>query len=513
MKTKIVALILFCLVLCLKMTSFGANNIPKDLKSPSGTTTDTRIVLIWDKPDNYADITEYAVFENGKLIGNSSKTNYTVHHLKSNTTYSFTIKSKNAKGELSNSGNAITVTTKKSGKVFNILDYGAKGDSITLNTKAIQKAINACTPGGTVLIPEGIFLSGALYFKSDMTLYINKGGVLKGSTKIADYDSIITSRFEGWEVKSYSSLITAGTYDPSGKINIHDLAIRGEGKIYGGGAPLGKAMIAEKGIRSRGRLMCIMNCQNLDIQGLAIENSPCWTIHYTYCQNVSCHDLNIYSTAANGDGIDPDSSVDSEIFNCTFSTGDDCIAIKSGKNPEGNVVNKPTENIRITNCSFPRGHSLAIGSEMSGGVKNVYIRDCELGKLFYGLQIKGSKERGGYVENVVAKDCDLQQIKIITAFNYNNDGAAAPELPIFRNMEFSNLDMRKAGSTVPVIYMEGFDNPAHFTSNIILKNIRLPEKSTVYLKNCDHITFDNVIQSASNQKPVYNVTTSTNISY
>ena len=511
---KITTTLLLFLALSLKMTSFGANNnTPKELKSPAGTATETTIVLIWDKPDNYADITGYDIFENGKNIGTSAKTNYTVHHLTPNTTYSFTIKSKNAKGELSTSGNEIKVTTKKSGKVFNIMDYGAKGDSITLNTKAIQKAINACTPGGTVLIPEGIFLSGALYFKSDMTLYIKKGGVLKGSIKIADYDSIITTRFEGWEVKSYSSLITAGTYDPSGKINIHDLSIRGEGKIYGGGTPLGKAMIAAKGLRGRGRLICIMNCQNLDIQGLAIENPPCWTIHYTYCRNVNCHDLNIYSNTANGDGIDPDSSVDSEIFNCTFSTGDDCIAIKSGKNPEGNVVNKPTENIRITNCSFPRGHSLAIGSEMSGGVRNVYIRDCELGKLLYGLQIKGSKERGGYVENVVAKDCDLQQIKIVTSFNYNNDGAAAPKLPIFRNMEFSNLDMRKASTKMPVIYMEGFDNPAHFTNNIKLKNILLPESSTVYLKNCDHITFENVLQSPSKQKPVYNVITSTNISY
>jgi len=177
------------------------------------------------------------------------------------------------------------------------------------------------------------------------------------------------------------------------------------------------------------------------------------------------------------------------------------------------VVNKPTENIRITNCRFPRGHSLAIGSEMSGGVKNVLVRDCELGKLINGLQIKGSKERGGYIENVVVKDCDLQQIKIITAFNYNNDGAAAPEMPIFRNMEFSNLDMRKADVKMPVIYIEGFDDPAHFTNNITLKNIRLPEKATVYIKNCDHITFENVIQSASNQKPVYTVITSTNISY
>lgn len=514
MNMKITTTLILIFALSLNMTSFGANNnIPKDLKSPVGTATETTIVLIWDKPDNYADITEYAIFQNGKYLASSVKTNYTVHHLNPNIPYTYTIKSKNAKGELSTSGNEIKVTTKKSSKVFNILDYGAKGDSITLNTKAIQKAINACTPGGTVLIPEGIYLSGALYLKSDMTLNIKKGGVLKGSIKIADYDSIITTRFEGWEVKSYSSLITAGTYDPSGKINIHDLTIRGEGKIYGGGTPLGKAMIAAKGLRGRGRLICIMNCQNLDIQGLAIENPPCWTIHYTYCRNVNCHDLNIYSNTANGDGIDPDSSVDSEIFNCTFSTGDDCIAIKSGKNPEGNVVNKPTENIRITNCSFPRGHSLAIGSEMSGGVRNVYIRDCELGKLFYGLQIKGSKERGGYVENVVAKDCDLQQIKIVTSFNYNNDGAAAPELPIFRNMEFSNLDMRKAGTKIPVIYMEGFDDPSHFTSNIRLKNIQLPESSTVYLKNCDHITFDNVIQYESKQKPVYNVITSTNINY
>jgi exo-poly-alpha-galacturonosidase len=511
---KISTTLLLFLALSLKMTSFAANtNIPKELKSPVGTATETTIVLIWDKPDKYADITEYAIYQNGKFIASSPKTNYTVHHLTPNTTYSYTIKSKNAKDELSVSGNEIKVTTKKSGKVFNIMDYGARGDSITLNTKAIQKAINACTPCGTVLIPEGIFLSGALYFKSNMTLYIKKGGVLKGSIKIADYDSIITTRFEGWEVKSYSSLITAGTYDPIGKTNIHDLTIRGEGKIYGGGTPLGKAMIAAKGLRGRGRLICIMNCENLDIQGLAIENPPCWTIHYTYCRNVNCHDLNIYSNTANGDGIDPDSSVDSEIFNCTFSTGDDCIAIKSGKNPEGNIVNKPTENIRITNCSFPRGHSLAIGSEMSGGVKNVYIRDCELGKLLYGLQIKGSKERGGYVENVVAKDCDLQQIKIVTSFNYNNDGAAATELPIFQNMEFSNLDMRKAGTRMPVIYMEGFDDPSHFTKNITLRNILLPEGSNVYLKNCDHITFENVLQSPDKQKPVYNVISSTNISY
>jgi len=491
----------------------SASNIPKNLKSPPGTETDSTIVLIWDKPENYKDITSYYVFENGKFIGSSRMTNYTVNNLKPNMIYSFTVKSKNISGELSRSGNKINVTTKKQGIIYNIIKYGARGDGITLNTTAIQKAINDCTPGGTVIIPAGIFLSGALFLKSDMVLYIEKGGVLKGSNNIADYYPIIPTRFEGWEVQSFASLITAGKLDKSGKIGIKNLAIRGKGKIYGGGSALGSAMTRAKGIRSRGRLMCFMNCINLDIQGISIENSPCWTIHYTYCKNVSCHDLIISSTASNGDGIDPDSSIDSYIFNCSFSTGDDCIAIKSGKNPEGNVIGKPTVNVWITNCNFIRGHSLAIGSEMSGGVKNVMVRDCEIGNLYYGFQIKGSKERGGYVEDITVKDCDLQQIKIVTSFNYNNDGEAAPDMPVFRNIKFYNLNMTKANTETPVIFIEGFDDPKHYTRKVLLKNITLPENARVYLKNCNNILFENVIKSVTNQKPIYNVISSTNIRY
>ena len=444
MKRNIIKFIFVFMICFLGINEVLAIGVPKNIISPAGTETTTTIVLIWDKPDNYSDITGYDIFNNGQLVGSSKITNYTVRNLKPNTTYSFSLKSKNVKGELSQPGNEIKVTTKKQGKIFNIKKYGAKGDSVTLNTKAIQKAIDACTPGGTVLIPAGIYLSGALFLKSDMTLYIEKGGVLKGSTDIADYYPIIPTRFEGWTVESFSSLITAGKLDTSGKIVVKNLAIRGEGTISGGDSKLGKAMTAAKGIRSRGRLMCLMNCMNVDIQGLNIEKTPCWCIHYTFSKNVTIHDLKITSTASNGDGIDPDSSVDSYIFNCSFSTGDDCIAIKSGKNPEGNIVGKPTMNVWITNCNFIKGHSLAIGSEMSGGVKNVIVRDCELGNLYYGLQIKGTRDRGGYVEDVIVKDCDLQQIKIVTSVNYNNDGASAPELPVFRNMEFSQFKYDKS---------------------------------------------------------------------
>ena len=175
-----------------------------NLKSPSGTQSDSKVVLIWDKPEIYTNINGYDIFRNGSYIGTSKITNYTVNNLKPNTKYSFTIKSKNTNGELSIPGNIISITTKKPGKTYNIIDYGARGDSITLNTIAIQKAINACKPGGTVVITSGTFLSGALFLKSDMTLYIAKGGILKGSTNFSDYFPIIPTRFEGWKVVDHT---------------------------------------------------------------------------------------------------------------------------------------------------------------------------------------------------------------------------------------------------------------------------------------------------------------------
>src|SRR5450759_5003720 len=133
MKMQIIAFLIIFLTSCIKMTLVEAIDIPKNLKSPSGTETDSTIVLIWDKPENYMDINGYDVFKNGKYIGSSKMTNYTVNNLNPNTKYSFTIKSKNANGELSKPANEIKIITKKQGTIYNIIDYGAKGDSITLN--------------------------------------------------------------------------------------------------------------------------------------------------------------------------------------------------------------------------------------------------------------------------------------------------------------------------------------------------------------------------------------------
>jgi exo-poly-alpha-galacturonosidase len=474
-----------------------------------GTISENTVTLLWDKQQDVNNIT-YQIFLNGKLHGSTSKTNYTAENLTPNTWYTATI---SMKGNKLNKLNAIRFKTSAKGKIYNILNFGAKGDNITNNTKAIQAAIDACAAGGTVFIPKGIFLSGALYLKSNMTLHIEEGGVLKGSTVVEDYLPMILNRFEGWELKTYASLLNAGTLNRNGTYNVKNLKIEGKGSISGGGKKLGDAMIKASGIRSRGRLICLMNCQNISLSGLTVTEPPCWTIHYIYSNNVTCQNLNIITTnIRNGDGIDPDSSTDSYIFNCTFDTGDDCIAIKSGKNPEGFFVAKPTKNVRITDCDFKRGHGISIGSEMSGGVSDVLVQDCKAGKLLHGMQIKGTKDRGGYVKNVTVSDCQLQQITIFSAVNYNNDGEAAPQIPTFENFVFKNIDMSMAPNVGSAIDINGFKDPLHRLKNVSFTNIILPEQAKIVVNDAEKIKFTSV-QSTTGTKPQYVVNNSTEVVY
>jgi exo-poly-alpha-galacturonosidase len=257
----------------------------------------------------------------------------------------------------------------------------------------------------------------------------------------------------------------------------------------------------------------LMNCQDVSISNLTISEPPSWTIHYIYSNNVTCHDLNIITYGiANGDGIDPDSSTDCFIFNCGFDTGDDCIAIKSGKNPEGFFVAKPTKNVRVTDCEFKRGHGISIGSEMSGGVSDVLVQDCKAGNLLHGMQIKGTKDRGGYVRNVTVVDCELRQITVFSALGYNNDGEPAPEVPRFENFTFRNINMSAASTKEPVIDINGFKEKGHRLRNVVFSKIVLPNNSRVVVNDAEHIKFEEV-KSASGEKPQYVLANSEDISY
>ncbi|HZZ56624.1 MAG TPA: glycoside hydrolase family 28 protein [Opitutaceae bacterium] len=485
--------------------------MPRNLFVPPRTETDTSITLMWDKPEAPGDVADYVPYCDGRPLTATSRTNCTVDDLEPDRKHSFFIRARDASGRLSPPSDTITVRTLPLSPRLNVVNYGARGDGRSNDTLAIQRALDACPAGGTVEGPAGLFLSGALFLKSDLTLLIDAGGVLQGSKEPRDYEPLIRNRFEGWEMDTFASLLNAGRLDHAGPANVRNIAIRGKGEIRGGGTALARAMIAARGLRSRGRLICIMNCSGLNISGLTLDESPSWTVHYIYCDQVSCHGLTIRSEAANGDGMDPDSSSHCYIFDSSFATADDCIAIKSGKNPEGSRIARPAENIRVCDCDFLAGHGISIGSEISGGVNHVLIRDCRAGDLMLGLQIKGTKDRGGVVENVRVEDCVLRKIRVLTRLGYNNDGAAAPEPPVFRNFSFSNLDLRQADLAEPVIIVDGFDQDGHRTQNVRFENLQLPAGARIDIDESVGVAFIN-LRTTDGTKPRYQITRSQNIS-
>jgi exo-poly-alpha-galacturonosidase len=488
---------------------------PHSLRSSSAT-------LIWNKIRPAASASApviYEVLRDGEPIARVAHTHFTATGLAPDRDHRFAIVARSAAtdedaGAAELARETLSLRTPAAEPVVSVLEHGAVGDGKTLNTRALQTAIDACPPGGVVRVPEGVFLSGALFLKSDMTLEIAKGGVLKGSSLPEHYTPFIRNRFEGWEMDTHASLLNAGRLDASGPAHVRNLRLRGEGVISGGGKTLSDAVREAypgvEGLRVRGRLILLMNAENVEISGLTLEEPSGWTLHYIYSRAISMHGLHIRSRVRNGDGIDPDSSADSYIFNTTFDTGDDCIAIKSGKNPEGNVVNRPTENVRVFDCRFVEGHGISIGSEMSGGVRGVLIEDCVAGPLLHGVQIKATPARGGFVEDVVVRDCDLRQITIYTELPYNNDGEAAPASPVFRNFRFENIDLSKADPAKPAIIVNGFPAKGHRTKNLRFQNIRTAPGAAITVDRAENVVFRQVATD-DGTPPAYHVTDSENV--
>ena len=296
--------------------------------------------------------------------------------------------------------------------VYNITAFGAQSGE--LSTAAIQRAIDICNNGGTVLIPKGNFISGAIFLKSNMTLRLEEGACLTASQNTDDFP-IMTYPFKGREHLCYASLINT---DSAPHRNI---IIEGKGTIDAGGSFLYRAELDEnKG--KRGRAVCIRNTEGLYISGVTIRNSPAWCLHLLYCQTVSITDVKIHTKYAedgtryklhNGDGIDIDSCRNVQIKDCLISSQDDCIAIKSGRNEDGRRVGIPSCDITIEDCKFTSGFGVAIGSEMSGGVENVAVKNCTFENTYSIASVKAIRGRGGYVKNISFENC--------THFNHSQE--------------------------------------------------------------------------------------------
>ncbi len=487
---------------------------------------DDKIKVWWDYDEAYKQGCTYRVYKDNEVFS-ADKTHYSFDNLDSDTEYSFHVEMVDENGSVVSDVGTVTVKTLQKKNVIDVTKapYNAVGDGKTLNTNAIQHALNDCTASDCVYIPTGTFLTGALDMHSDSELRLADDAILLGSECEQDYLPKIKNRFEGREVTAYRSLINAGTLDAKGGCNCSNVVIRG-GRLQGGGQQLRKNIMAvererilkehhleneinppnfynnvEPG-RMRGRLLNICNVDGVIVADTEIGNAPSWNLHFVYCNNVVTCDSLIFSHAiSNGDGWDPDSSTNCVLFGITFDTGDDCVAIKSGKNLEGYLVGRPCEHIRIFDCNFIDGHGIAIGSEMSGGVNDVIVWDCDLkdGKC---LCIKTNRCRGGYVKNV--KGYNLKGTSLsIEIYDGNNDGDAAPCAPVLENFHFENLfltgllcytgDIRRENNDAIEIY--GYKDQK--IKNVTIKNVKLAYKGLyphqiIRCVNAENVVIENV---------------------
>jgi exo-poly-alpha-galacturonosidase len=315
----------------------------------------------------------------------------------------------------------VAAFTGRNNNEFLVTSYGAKGDGVTLNTEAIQKTIDACNKsgGGTVVIPKGVFVTGAIFLKQGVNLSVKKEGVLKGSVNRADYPQVKT-RWEGTEMMYMAALVNAD--------GLSHLKISGEGIIDGSGDVWVKRInnkidtsLNTQRKWERPRLMCIQNCSNVEISKLRLHNQAVWCVHILYCRGVLLNELDITAdhNIPSSDGIDIDSGKDVVIKSCHIDVNDDCISIKSGKDEDGLRVNRPSEDILIKDCHFGYGHGgVALGSETSGGIRNVVIKDClaDAGN-WAPIRFKSQPSRGGVVENIRYENIKLNGTRKAVEFN------------------------------------------------------------------------------------------------
>jgi polygalacturonase len=371
------------------------------------------------------------------------------------------------------------VAPKFPGRVFPLTSFGGVGDGRTNNTAAFKAAIAACTQagGGRVVVPAGKFLTGPIHLASNVNLHVSEGATIAFSTRPADYLPAVLTRFEGVEVMNYSPLIYA--------LDATNVAVTGKGtldgqataenwwpwkgqKQYGWteGQPNQLAArqrlfdMAERGVPAaqrvfgegdylRSSFIQPYRCRNVLIEGVKLVNSPMWEVHPVLSRNVTVRGLTIDTHGPNNDGCNPESCTDVLIEGCFFDTGDDCIAIKSGRNADGRRLAVPSENIIVRNCEMRDGHGgVTIGSEISGGVRNVFTEKCRMDSpnLDRALRFKNNASRGGLLEHIYMRDVTVGEVAdaVLSIDFYYEEGAKGDFDPIVRDVEMRNVTSRKS---------------------------------------------------------------------
>ncbi len=415
---------------------------------------------------------------------------------------------------------------------FNIKELGADTNGKNSCTEIINSAIikAAKEGGGTIYFPAGKYLTAAIKMSDNITLHLESGAELFFSDNFEEYLPFVKIRYEGVFMKSFCPLIYAN--------NCNNITIEGAGTLNGNGQQWwdsfnlyraekkqfgevqnpnklhslwrgeNKNFLTEENYQLnygqafyRPPFIQFIECNNINISGITVKNSPFWTINPVGCNDVMIHNIRVFNPeeGPNTDGINPSSCKNVRISDCYISVGDDCITIKSGKNKDGREYGKPCENITINNCIMLAGHGgVVIGSEMSGGVKNVTISNCVFNGTDNGIRLKSSRGRGGTVEAIRVSNIVMQNIKK-QAFIFNlyydkksTQEAVSERTPIFTNIHLSNISGKEVESFG---YISGIEEMP--VSNLSFSDINLQSRKGFSINMAENIDFHNVEISSS----------------
>ena len=392
-----------------------------------------------------------------------------------------------------------------------VTTLGAKGDSISDAKPAFDKAMLLCKKnnGGTIVVPKGVYtLNGPIHFVSNVNLLIEKDAKIRFSDNPKNYLPMVLTSWEGTMIYNYSPLLYA--------YNCTNIAISGEGTIDGEGSKVWNSFKAKEGADKkltremnhadvpivdrkfgdghflRPQLIQFFNCKNILVENIKIEDAPFWCLHLLKSQSITVRGLKYKAFYKNNDGIDPEYAKDVLIENITFDNADDNIAIKAGRDHEGRANSEtPSENIVIRNCNFKGLHGVVLGSEMSAGIKNIYIENNKtVGYLKRGIYFKTNADRGGFIKNIYVRNLQLDEVEdcIYITANYMGEGKDFPSE--VADVFFTNISCNKASESAIVI--QGYEKKK--VRNIFLDTIEVKSaKNGMTITNTENVSINEVI--------------------
>lgn len=402
---------------------------------------------------------------------------------------------------------------------FPITKYGAKQGDVKANMAAFEKAIAACNKagGGRVVVPAGEWHTGAIHFKSNVNLYLSEGAVLVFEDDPQYYMPAVRTSWEGSECMNLSPLVYAyecenvgisgpGTIAPEidfwkgwyERTESHLQATRQLYSMLSTQVPVENRRMDADGVRMRPHLIQFNRCRNVNLEGFSIRESPFWTIHIYMSEDVWVHGLNVYAHGANNDGIDIELTQHILVEDCSFDQGDDGVVIKAGRNQDGWALDHPTQDVVIRNCNIIRGHCLiGIGSEMSGGVRRVYMHDChssdEVHRLCF---IKTNHRRGGFIEDITVENVSAARTLCMLEIDTDVMYQWRTIVPDYETAitDINNITLRNASCEVADVVVKLRGDERLPIKTVIVENVHIGEllKYENFLSNVEDFRMKDV---------------------